>query len=113
MHDKSLTDVINIDVTTPSLESLRSVYEKIGSEIQRREVAERRRVEKTIVDMATAHGIDLAKLRPPKAKPSGPVYADPERPFRTWPGKGPKPKWLKELLDKGTPLETLLQNATT
>lgn len=34
-----------------------------------------------------------------------PRYRDPENPFHTWSGYGPRPKWLKHYLDKGHTLD--------
>lgn len=100
MTDNSLTATLATDIGSIALDDLRGLHERIGAEIKRRELAERRRVEKAIVEMAQAHGINLAEL-----KPAGTVYADPARPFRTWSGKGPKPKWLKDLIASGTPID--------
>jgi DNA-binding protein H-NS len=105
MTDNSLTALFATDIGSMALDDLRSVHERIGAEIRRRELAERKRVEKAIVEMAQAHGINLAELKP--GGTVGTVYADPARPFRTWSGKGPKPKWLKDLIEGGTPLDNL------
>jgi DNA-binding protein H-NS len=41
-------------------------------------------------------------------KPNAKVYANPENPEQTWGGgRGRKPAWLTELLDKGADLEEL------
>ena len=39
------------------------------------------------------------------SRPVSPKYQNPMRPFETWSGRGRRPRWLKEQLITGKPLE--------
>lgn len=88
------------DMTTDELKAHRA---EVDAELKRREAKDRADARKKIVDLATAHGIDLSSITgASKAR-----YRNPEAPSETWTGKGRKPRWVQDHLTAGKTLKDL------
>lgn len=101
VNDEWVTRLQN--ATTTELEKWRG---DIDSELQKREAKERADAKRKILELAGTHGIDLSEL---SNKAIGDAkYRNPDNPFEAWSGRGRKPKWVKEWLDKGASLDELV-----
>ena len=61
----------------------------------------------TVTDLGLAAGSRKRASTAPKTKPEA-KYVNPKDSTQTWHGgKGPKPKWVKEYLEKGGKLEAI------
>jgi len=121
---------MSIDLSKLSSEELGALGKSIAKEIRVRSVrevkeAERAAAEKTkevfmqMRDLAAKHGLTVEEVLanggrkrrrrgtgPASTGPkSAPKYRNPKDPSKTWTGKGRKPGWIAEALEKGKKLE--------
>jgi len=122
---------MSIDISKLSNEELTDLGRRIAKEGRVRAVreakeAERAAAEKTkevflqIRDLAAKHGLSIEDVMAnggkkrrrrrgtgpaPTGPKSPPKYRNPKDPEKTWTGKGRKPGWIVEALDKGKKLE--------
>jgi len=72
-------------------------------EIKKRSLERQADAERQIIEIATEHDIDLAKIKfGPKKR--NPKYINPKT-HETWAGLGKTPRWLRAELDAGGKLE--------
>lgn len=90
------------DIKSMSTEDLKSLWGKIDVELKRREEKEKAEARRNIVEIANMHDINLSDLARKERQ-----YRNPDNQWQTWNGKGRKPKWVKEWVDKGRSLEEL------
>ena len=121
---------MSIDLSVLSSHELKDLSKRVAKEIRIRAVreskeAERAAVEKTkelflqMRDLAAKHGMSVEdvlenggrirrrrgsvpKVTGPKSPPK---YRNPKDPEKTWTGKGRKPGWIVEALEKGKKLK--------
>jgi DNA-binding protein H-NS len=121
---------MSIDLTKLSTEELNALGKSVAKEIRVRAVrdikeAERAAAEKTkevfiqMRDLAAKHGLTVEDVlanggKKRRRRGTGPVstgpksapkYRNPKDPSKTWTGKGRKPGWIAEALEKGKKLE--------
>ena len=99
-----------VDLSKLSIPELKSLKDKIDSEIQIRRQKEKSDAVRQIHEIADKSGFSLDELVGGKSgrKKGGkaPVkYRDPEDPTKTWAGRGRKPRWLEQALREGKNLE--------
>lgn len=101
---------MQIDLDTMDLVELRKLRTRVDRAINSFEDRKRRAAMAAIEEAAREHGFNLAELTGGKLRRSGsvaPKYANPDDPTITWTGRGRKPRWVQENLDKGKSLEDL------
>jgi DNA-binding protein H-NS len=103
---------MQLDKMSPN--ELRAFSDQIDQEFKRREKQDRAKAVENIYAIAHSMGVPLAELlkdstrmRAPATKPTK-VYRDPANPENRWIGKGPRPRWLKQAIEGGKTLESLL-----
>jgi len=121
MNQRKLEDVMSIELDWSNLspQDLDSIVERAKQEkeaqreqrmVDLREIAEtiKREVESLGVSLPDLFGLPVpAKVATVKREKLPPKFVHPEYANRTWSGRGKKPMWLQDLLDKGTTLESL------
>lgn len=90
------------DFAKLSDEELQELRTHIEAEIRKRESRQKREARKQIIELAVQHGIDLGSLADNSVK-----YRDPDNQFNTWSGRGRKPEWVRQALEKGLKLDDL------
>lgn len=103
-----------MDISTLSVEELKSLLEKIPGEIKRREKEEKTRIRKELEALAAKSGYSLDELLGEAvekvAKVKKPVaikFRHPQDTSLTWSGRGKRPRWTVEFLENGGTLEQL------
>lgn len=102
---------MDYDFDKMTLKEMRDLRTKLDRAINSYQERKRRQALAAIEEAAREHGFNLAELTGTKTRRSGtvaPKYANPEDPTLTWTGRGRKPKWVQENLDKGKELDDLL-----
>lgn len=88
---------------------LLDLQERIKAAIAARRETEQDQVRRKILELARQSGLDVSELiggkAPRKGKKVAVKYRNPADPTQTWTGRGRKPKWLVEALEKGGKLE--------
>lgn len=102
------------DLSNHSIAELRDLQSQIAEQIKARQKDEIGKVRQQILALAQSVGMtvnDIMKGVQDK-KPSktvAPRYQDPSNPAHQWSGRGRKPTWFKEYLDKpGNQIDSLL-----
>jgi DNA-binding protein H-NS len=94
-----------------NFQELVSLREAVDAEIKARQSEERAKAKKQIVELAKAFNIDAAEILGKRStvvrKPVEAKYRHPSDASLTWTGRGRKPSWVQEQLDKGVKLEAL------
>lgn len=101
-----------INLTEFSVPELHQLSKDINKEIERRQVEDRRNVSSQMKQLASSIGMTVEEIlgleMAKKSKTQGqPKYQNPENPQQTWTGRGKRPNWMKEALEKGKTLEEL------
>jgi len=100
-----------IDLSTMSLDELKSLQTKVNKAIETYEERKRKEAIAAVEAKAREMGFSLNELyatqqkKPRGARP--PKYRHPENPNLTWSGRGRQPGWYKELVEAGTDPEDL------
>jgi DNA-binding protein H-NS len=104
------------DLSNFSLADLRSLQEQIKQEMKNREAQDVQKAREQILAIAQSVGVPLAELMGKAGKggnkkgPSGTVavrFQNPENVSQQWTGRGRQPKWVKEWVEGGKPLDAL------
>lgn len=90
------------EIKDMSDDDLKELCAKINSELKKREAKQKTAARRRIVEIAKSHDIDLSELASQERQ-----YRNPDDQWQTWNGKGRKPKWVKDWLDKGGSLDEL------
>ena len=103
-----------MDISSLSVAELKSLLEKIPSEIARREKDEKARIRKELEELATKNGYSLNELLGEAAEKVAKIrktvavkYRHPDDVSLTWTGRGRQPKWMAEFLASGGSIERL------
>ncbi|WP_336276679.1 H-NS histone family protein [Bartonella sp. CB178] len=90
------------DFKKMNLDELQEIRAQIDVELKKRQAKEKQDARQKILEIANAHGIDIADLISKKRH-----YRNPNNQWELWNGRGRKPKWIKEWLERGYSLEEL------
>ena len=103
--------MMDMDLESLSLHELKSLQAKVKKAI---DTFESRRKKEALTDLegrARELGFsslsELVGLPTQSRKPATPKYANPADPTDTWSGRGRKPRWFQEALDRGEAAESL------
>lgn len=105
-----MTDKLNLDLKAVTDADLADAATRIEVEMRRRRDEAKKAAIAQILALAEAHRIDLSTLKGPTPKY---IYRNPDNRFEEWNGKGPRPKWIRDLLATGVKIETLKVEADT
>lgn len=110
--------MVKIDLDAHSLADLKELQKDLDMAIDRAEKRERKEALEKLEEQARDMGFTLSELLSMKEgggrktgkprAPAEPKYRHPEDPSITWTGRGRKPNWIKEGLEKGQPIEDFL-----
>ena len=93
-----------------SLDELKKLKKNVEKAIESYEERRKAEVAAELDALARERGYTLADLSTAprkRKKPVPPKYRHPENPEITWSGRGRKPKWIVEALNKGKSLDDL------
>ena len=100
----------DIDFTQLSKRELLELSKNINKEIKRREVEDKKNILLKMKELAASVGMTVEEIieKTPQKKTKGePKYQNPDDPTQTWTGRGKRPGWLNEQLERGKTLEEL------
>ncbi|WP_273720601.1 MULTISPECIES: H-NS histone family protein [unclassified Bartonella] len=90
------------DLKKMNFDELQEMRAQIDVELKRRQAKEKQNARRKILEIASAHGIDIADLVSKERH-----YRNPNNQWELWNGRGRRPKWIKEWLESGCTLEEL------
>lgn len=103
-----------MDISTLSLEQLKTLQQQIPAEIKRREKDVKEKLLGELSILAESRGFSLEQLlkdeageSKTKVKPVKPKYRNPLNAEQTWTGRGRKPQWVLDQLAQGNTIESL------
>lgn len=100
-----------MDLSSLDFTALVALKADVENEIKRREVEEKSKAKKQIIELARAYGLSveevLGKVNATR-KPVEAKYRHPVSPELTWTGRGRKPVWVQEWLASGKSLDDLI-----
>ena len=109
-----MSKVKKVNLDKLSVKELNAVLEDAKKQIETRKKTELKTVKKQVKDLIKEHGYTPVDIFPalraitkPVAKVA-PKYRNPKNAEQTWTGRGRKPKWVEEHLNKGKKLTTLI-----
>nr|WP_210302543.1 H-NS histone family protein [Bartonella doshiae] len=85
-----------------NLDELQEMRLQIDVELKKRQAKEKLNARRKILEIASAHGINIADLVNKER-----YYRNPNNQWELWNGRGRKPKWVKAWLESGYSLEEL------
>lgn len=103
----------SIDISKMDIPELKALSAQIQRRIAELQVKARRELAEDFRRRAAERGFsveEVLQVVPSSApgKTSGRKYRNPERPHEVWVGRGRRPKWIHEALERGLALEDLL-----
>ncbi len=104
-----------MDLSKLSIEELLNLQSRIPAEIEARKEQDRQQLLKQISELASKHGYSIADILGKQPSNSAPKtrrvatikFRNPAEFSQTWTGRGRKPTWVKEWLEKGNSIESL------
>jgi DNA-binding protein H-NS len=104
--------MVSIDISSLSVPELQELAKAIEIELERRESESKRAVLNQIKELAQSIGmtiddvVGIGKRRHKRNAPrSSSMYVNPENPQQTWSGRGRRPNWARDILDRGETLK--------
>jgi DNA-binding protein H-NS len=104
----------SIDLNNLSIPELEDLAKAIASELEKRQSESKRIVLNQIKELAQSIGMtidDVVGIGKKKRRRGAPltskVYVNPENPKETWFGRGRRPNWARDILNRGEALKTL------
>jgi DNA-binding protein H-NS len=95
----------DIDLTTLSLDELKSLYSKVGRAIDSFEDRRKKEAQAIVEAKAREMGFSISDLYSASKKaapaPRPAKYRHPENHDLTWSGRGRQPKWFKDAIEAG------------
>ena len=105
----TMSEMIDNIISNYSIDQLNDLIQKAEEEKERKKASEIVALRSQMVAMAGKLGMkveDIISYESQKKKTSGkPKYRNPANPEQTWTGRGKKPGWLKQALDRGVKIE--------
>ncbi|MEH6392729.1 MAG: H-NS histone family protein [Sulfitobacter sp.] len=102
---------MSVDLSKMSHKELEALQEDVKSAIKSAYERDRAEARKAAEKAAAEYGFSLDEVsggaRKPKSSKTVAKYANPSDRTQTWTGKGRQPNWFRELVNNGTPAETL------
>lgn len=102
---------VEIEFDKLNMQEMRDLKAKLDRAINSYEDRKRRDALIAAETAAKEHGFNLAELTGSKPKRTGsvsPKYVNPDDSTMTWTGRGRKPHWVIENLEKGKTMEDLM-----
>ncbi|GHD72191.1 H-NS family nucleoid-associated regulatory protein [Vogesella fluminis] len=103
-----------MDLSALDFAALLQLKNDVDVEVRRREVEEKAKAKKQILEIAKAYGFSVEDVLGNKVsavtagrKPVEVKYRHPDDESLTWTGRGRKPLWVVALLDSGIDLDSL------
>ena len=100
-----------MDLSNLSIGDLRNLQDQIKQEMKKREQQEVQKAREQILAIAQSVGMPLKEListgRGGKTGSVAVRYRHPENSAQQWTGRGRQPKWVKEWVEGGKPLDKL------
>ncbi|AAQ59038.1 H-NS histone family protein [Chromobacterium violaceum] len=99
-----------MDLSKLEFTELVALKADVENEIKRREVEEKSKAKKQIIELARAYGLsveDVLSKAVAVRKPVEAKYRHPSDSNLTWTGRGRKPAWVQAWIDSGKKLEAL------
>lgn len=106
-----MDDEMTINFDKMTLKEMRDLQGKLERAISSYEDRKRREAMTAVELVAREYGFSLNELTGGKTRRSGvvpPKYSNPADPTMTWTGRGRKPRWVQENLEKGKSLDDLM-----
>lgn len=109
-------NIDSIDLSQYSIEDLETLIGRAQATVRQAKAKQAGELRRQVELTASSLGISVAELvgleKPTKSKRTGgkvaPKYRNPANPEQTWTGRGQKPVWLRERMEKGARLEDFL-----
>ncbi|MBI6628699.1 H-NS histone family protein [Pontibaca salina] len=103
---------MTLDLTAMSRKELLQLQIDVEKALKDAEKRDRREALKAAESAAAEYGYPLEDLvggkKGSSARPkAAPKYRNPEKPEQTWTGRGRRPQWVHDALEKGTALTDL------
>ncbi|OBU86069.1 H-NS family nucleoid-associated regulatory protein [Chromobacterium subtsugae] len=100
-----------MDLSKLEFTALIALKADVEGEIKRREVEEKSKAKKQILELARSFGLSVEDVLSSKIagtrKPVEAKYRHPDDSSLTWTGRGRKPAWVQAWIDSGKAMETL------
>ncbi|WP_434629297.1 H-NS family nucleoid-associated regulatory protein [Chromobacterium sp. CV08] len=99
-----------MDLSKLEFTALVALKGEVENEIKRREVEEKSKAKKQIIELARAYGLsveDVLSKSVAVRKPVEAKYRHPDSAELTWTGRGRKPAWVQAWIDSGKSLDAL------
>lgn len=100
-----------MDLSKLEFTALIALKADVEGEIKRREVEEKSKAKKQILELARSFGLSVEDVLNSKnasvRKPVEAKYRHPDDSNLTWTGRGRKPAWVQAWIDSGKALEAL------
>lgn len=104
----------SVDLNNFSVPELEELAKAIASELERRQSESKRIVLNQIKELAQSIGmtiddvVGIGKRKPRRSVAlTSTMYVNPENPKQTWSGRGRRPNWARDILNRGEALRTL------
>ncbi len=102
-----------VDLTNLSVSELHELEKDVSRRINHRKEEDRKRVFRQMKDLAAGIGMTIDEVTDRDKRPNAkrghvkPKYKNPDNPSETWSGRGKKPAWVQQALQRGQTLEDL------
>ncbi len=100
-----------MDLSNLSAAELRKLQEQIKRELIKRESEDKAKARQQILEIAHSLGVPLKELIGGGARGKtgsvAPRFRNPADPSQLWTGRGRQPKWVKDWVDAGKPIDEL------
>lgn len=97
---------VNLDIM--SLAELLALQKQLPTVIAQRQEEVRKEVLSKASQLAARHGMTLEELVSNGRKKHGPRYRNPNDHSQVWSGVGSRPRWVRDWIASGRPMEDLL-----
>ncbi|NLD08930.1 MAG: H-NS histone family protein [Xanthomonadaceae bacterium] len=101
-----------IDFESMSVEEIESVIASASREIEKRRLADAKKIKKQIKRLLDDSGLSFDDVfeerNPRKGRKVPPKYQNPDNPEEKWSGRGKMPVWMREKVEAGADREDFL-----